>query len=112
MKQTYYILYFKLNEIDVGQDMKHTYYILYFKLNEIDVGRGMKQIYCILYFKHIYAIELEIKNTIGLQNIHIKLKIETRTPLKPGGELRCSGKLSSSCSTNDICRVNLVMFIP
>jgi hypothetical protein len=24
----------------------------------------------------------------------------TRTPLKTGGELRCSGKVSSSCSTN------------
>jgi hypothetical protein len=40
---TYCILYFKLNEIDVGQDMKQTYYILYFKLNGIDVGRGMTQ---------------------------------------------------------------------
>jgi hypothetical protein len=28
------------------------------------------------------------------QNIHIK-----RTPLKTGGELRCSGRVSSSCST-------------
>ena len=24
----------------------------------------------------------------------------TRTPLKTGGELRCSGRVSSSCSTN------------
>ena len=31
-----------------------------------------------------------------------------RTPLKPWGELRCSGRVSSSCSTSDICRVNLV----
>jgi hypothetical protein len=32
----------------------------------------------------------------------------TRTPLKIGGELRCSGRVSSSCSTSDIRRVNLV----
>ena len=32
----------------------------------------------------------------------------TRTPLKTGGELRCSGTVISSCSTSDIRRVNLV----
>ena len=32
----------------------------------------------------------------------------TRTPLKTGGELGCSGRVSSSCSTSDIRRVNLV----
>ena len=32
----------------------------------------------------------------------------TRTPLKTGGELRCSGRVSSSCSTSGTCRVNLV----
>ena len=32
----------------------------------------------------------------------------TRTPLKTGGELRCSGRESSSCSTSDTRRVNLV----
>ena len=32
----------------------------------------------------------------------------TRTPLKIGGELRCSGKVNSSCSTSDTRRVNLV----
>ena len=26
----------------------------------------------------------------------------TRTPLKTGGEIRCSGRVSSSCSTSDI----------
>jgi hypothetical protein len=31
-----------------------------------------------------------------------------RTPLKTGGELRCSGRVSSSCSTSDTHRVNLV----
>jgi hypothetical protein len=32
----------------------------------------------------------------------------TRTPLKTGGGLRCSGRVSSSCSTSGTCRVNLV----
>jgi hypothetical protein len=32
----------------------------------------------------------------------------TRNPLKTGGELRCSGRVSSSCSTSDTRRVNLV----
>ena len=32
----------------------------------------------------------------------------TRTPLKTGGELRCSGRVSSSCSTSDTSRVHLV----
>jgi hypothetical protein len=32
----------------------------------------------------------------------------TRTPLKTGGELRCTGRVSSSCSTSDTRRVNLV----
>jgi len=30
-----------------------------------------------------------------------------RTPLKIGGELRCSGRVNSSCSTSDTRRVNL-----
>ena len=42
------------------------------------------------------------------QNIHIKLKIEEHEPhQKPGGELRCSERVSSSCSTGDTRRVNL-----
>jgi hypothetical protein len=32
----------------------------------------------------------------------------TRTPLKTGGELRCSGRVSSSCSTSGTHNVNLV----
>jgi hypothetical protein len=32
----------------------------------------------------------------------------TRTPLKTGGELRCSGRPNSSCPTNLTRRVNLV----
>ena len=32
----------------------------------------------------------------------------TRTPLKTAGELRCSGRVSSSCFTRGIRRVNLV----
>ena len=33
----------------------------------------------------------------------------TWTPLKTGGELRCSGMVSSSCSTGDTRRVNLTI---
>jgi hypothetical protein len=32
----------------------------------------------------------------------------TRTPLKSGGELRCCGRVSSSCSTSDTRHANLV----
>jgi hypothetical protein len=32
----------------------------------------------------------------------------TRTPLRTGDKLRCSGRVGSSCSTSDIRRVNLV----
>ena len=32
----------------------------------------------------------------------------TRTPLRTGGECRCSGRVSSSCSTSGTRRVNLV----
>ena len=44
-----------------------------------------------------------------LQNITHKTKDPaTRTPLKTGGEPRCSGMVSSSCSTSDTRCVNLV----
>jgi len=33
----------------------------------------------------------------------------TRIPLKTGGELRCSGRVSSSCSTNGTRRVNSLL---
>ena len=41
-----------------------------------------------------------------LQNTTQKTKDRvTQTPLKTGGELRCSGRVSSSCSTSDTRRV-------
>ena len=43
-----------------------------------------------------------------LQNIHKKLKIEKHEQLKTWGELRCSRRVGSSCSTSDSRRVNLV----
>jgi stalled ribosome rescue protein Dom34 len=49
-----------------------------------------------------------------LHNIHIKLKIEEHEPQKTGGELRCSGRVSSSCSTSGtrrvICKGNIFIF--
>jgi hypothetical protein len=41
-----------------------------------------------------------------LQNIHIKHR-EKRTPLNTGGELRCSGRGSSSCSLTNLCAIAL-----
>ena len=35
------------------------------------------------------------------KHMHKTKDRETRTPLKTGGELRCSGRVSSSCSTSD-----------
>ena len=32
----------------------------------------------------------------------------TRNPLKTGGELRCSGRVCSSCSTSGTCHVTLI----
>jgi len=34
----------------------------------------------------------------------------TRTPLKTGGELRCSGRVNSSCSTSDTRRVWILLY--
>ena len=42
------------------------------------------------------------------KHIHKTKDRVTRTPLKTGDELRCSEKVSSSCSTSDTHRVNLV----
>ena len=51
----------------------------------------------------------EKKTNNDLQNITHKTKDRvTRTPLKTGGELRCSGKVGSSRYTNGTRRVNLV----
>jgi hypothetical protein len=46
----------------------------------------------------------------NLQNTTQKTKDRvTRTPLKTGDERVCSGRVSSSCSTNDTCCVTLVI---
>jgi hypothetical protein len=54
----------------------------------------------------------KIKNTNGQTMINkytYKSKDRvTRTPLKTGVELRCSGRVSSACSTSGTRRVNLV----
>jgi len=44
-----------------------------------------------------------------MQNISKKTKDRTtRTPLRTGRELRCSGRVSSSYSTRCTCRITLV----
>ena len=44
-----------------------------------------------------------------LQNTHKTEDQLTRTTLKTGSKLRCSGRVSSSCFTSDTRRVNLVI---
>ena len=41
------------------------------------------------------------------KHTHKTKDLVTRTPLKTGGELRCSERVSSSCSTSGTRRVNL-----
>ena len=48
------------------------------------------------------------KGNNNLQSTTQKTKNQaTQTPLKTGGELRCSRRVSSSCSTCGTCRVTL-----
>ena len=51
------------------------------------------------------------KNTKGkkrsTKHTHKSKDRGTRTPLKTGDELRCSGRVGSFCSTSDTRRVNL-----
>ena len=42
------------------------------------------------------------------KHIHKPKDRVTRTPLKIGGEISCSGSVSSSCSTSRTRRINLV----
>jgi hypothetical protein len=50
------------------------------------------------------------KEQTTIYKTYIKTKDRvTRTPLKTGGELMCSGRVSSSCSTSDTRRVNFVI---
>ena len=45
------------------------------------------------------------------KHTHKTKDLVTRTPLKTRGELRCSGRVGSSCSTSDTdheCRLKLV----
>jgi hypothetical protein len=47
------------------------------------------------------------KSTKGQTTINKTKDRVTRTPLKTGGELMCSGRVSNSCSTSDTSRVYL-----
>ena len=62
--------------------------------------------------QHNDQTKKDIRTNSDLQNITHQFKNRvTRTPLKTGGELRCSGKVSSSCSTSDTRHVALVIEI-
>ena len=51
----------------------------------------------------------EQRTSNDLQNTTLKTKDRaTRTPLKTGGEIRCSGKVASSCSIGGTCCVTLI----
>jgi hypothetical protein len=56
----------------------------------------------IIFFKNLHY------RTMHSLNIHIKLKSSNTNPTENRVELRCSGRVSSSCSTSDTSRVNLV----
>jgi hypothetical protein len=54
-------------------------------------------VHAIWKLKHSYTI-MDTEDTVVY--MYIKLKV-TRIPLKSRGELRCPGRVSSSCSTRD-----------
>ena len=57
----------------------------------------------------LWPKEKDKQTNNDLQNITHKTKNRvTRTPLKTGGELRCSGMVSSSCCTSGTRRVCIV----
>ena len=66
----------------------------------------------VLYRRRTDSTMAKRKSTKGQTTIYktyIKNKDRvTRAPIKTGGELRCSGRVGSSCSTSGIRRVNLV----
>jgi len=48
------------------------------------------------------------RHTMIYKTLHRKLRDwTTQSPLQTRGELWCSGRLSSSCSTSDTCRVTV-----
>jgi hypothetical protein len=59
------------------------------------------------YRQHNGQTKKENRINNDLQSIQIKDRV-TRTQLKTGDELRCSGRVNSSCSTSDTHCVNLV----
>jgi uncharacterized membrane protein YfcA len=63
--------------------------------------------FCLFLFFIIYLLVQKNKQR-STKHTHKTKDRETRTPLKTGGELGCSGRVSSSCCTSDTRRVNLV----
>ena len=55
-----------------------------------------------------WPIERVQKNKQRCTNTYKTKDRVTRTPLKTGGELMCSGRMSCSCSTSGTRRVNIV----
>ena len=67
-------------------------------------------IMCLMSRCRINALIWTFGSVATVGKLYILLHL-TRTPLKTGGELRCSSRVSSSCSTRYIHRVNLVIQI-
>jgi hypothetical protein len=64
--------------------------------------------FLIYYINKFTVHNLRIVSGFFSKHTHKSKDRVTRTPLKIGGELRCSGRVISSCSTSNTCRVNLV----
>jgi hypothetical protein len=56
----------------------------------------------------LFPLKKKYKTKRSTAHAHKPSDRVTRTPLKTGGELRCSGKVNSTCSTNGILRDHLV----
>ena len=55
--------------------------------------------------------KIKIKQKEKQRSTKHTYKTKDRTPLKTGGDLMCSGRVGSSCSTSDTRRVNLVKYV-
>jgi hypothetical protein len=78
-------------------------YILlnWFEQEEFEDTKGVMRIRKSKNRQHSGQKKKDERTINDLQNITHKTKDRvTRTPLKTGGELRCSGRVSSSCSTS------------
>jgi hypothetical protein len=77
-------------------------------LRTTSLKRGNPVTKCAI-FLMTYSQEKKYKQLSTKHTYKTKDRV-TRTPLRTGGELKCSEKVSNSCSTSDTRHVNLVYF--